>query len=688
MAAPSPSIVTASVRGVAEPDPSPGTVEMPVAFYIDGVFLGRAQGVGLELMDPERIEVLRGPQGQLFGRNAEGGVVQFVTRKPPGEFGLRASASYGRFDDRRFRLAVDLPEAAGFSATIAGISSEHDGYTENNDAPQDYVPPQPQEDYGFLDAEGFRAALRWSSDDGRFTADYAYDHTEQDDSQSYLTWTPVNTGAPPTSPVPSSSNFEDESFDRQFNQPFKTKASGHALTLNWQLSDQITIKSISSYREVSRRGGSNLGSGGLVAGVSSSGFLSFVTQEDVDQDQRSQEFQFIGTWERFDLTAGAIYFNEQVDDQRPASLTGPGLVGPVDFIVPEGLAFCVDFALDPCLIDDKHQEAESDSYGVYAQGAFRPASFDNRLEFIFGVRYSDDSKDGKRTFSLPAGGPVDLRAKYDGQRVDPAFTVRYQWNENLNTYLRYATGFRAGGVSVRSELFTSFDEETSETWEIGLKSLWAGGRVRANLALFHNTIEDEQITVQAEPINNPNLISIINSPNDKKVKGVEAEFTWAVTDFLRLGLSFTYLDAKKVIDVDNPFTPDLVDLTRFWVVQTPETTGSVYVDFERQLSVGSLAAHASYAYSDDYQNSPGAIPVPALQPDFKRPANDSSQLVARLAWRDIPVGDGTIELALWGRNLTDDDGLIYGFDGCAFGGGFCTYRAFPRTYGIELRYSY
>ena len=116
-----------SVRGVGLSDPTQGTVELSVPVYIDGVFLGRAQGLGIELIDPERVEILRGPQGQLFGRNAEGGVVQYVSRKPTGEFGIRASASFGDYDDQRYkatdrsargRSALPRSSAASWLTTI------------------------------------------------------------------------------------------------------------------------------------------------------------------------------------------------------------------------------------------------------------------------------------------------------------------------------------------------------------------------------------------------------------------------------------------------------------------------------------------------------------------------------------------------------------------------------------------
>ena len=121
-------------------------------------------------------------------------------------------------------------------------------------------------------------------------------------------------------------------------------------------------------------------------------------------------------------------------------------------------------------------------------------------------------------------------------------------------------------------------------------------------------------------------------------------------------------------------------------MQVPETSGSVTLDYEfDRLPLGQLAFHADYSFADDYWATPGAIRVSTLLPTYERPTADASQLAARLSWRDIPLGDSSIEVAVWGKNLLDDTAIIYGFDGCAFGGGFCAYRTPPRTYGVEVR---
>ena len=491
--------------------------------------------------------------------------------------------------------------------------------------------------------------------------------------------------------VPPSEDYPDTMNQPVYNTPFKTLANGHALTLAWQVSDAITLKSIGSYRETSRDGGSTL-SPSLPAGVTGTAdfsqfeFIYPYAQENLSQHQASGELQFVGTWDQFDLTAGGIYFTESVKDQRRTRLTGPGLQNPLDFFNPAGIAFCAQLQLDPCLVGDNRQSANTDSYGLYAQGTYRPAALDNKLEVSLGLRYSDDTKDAQRTFALTSGGPVDLRAKFSAKRTDPAATIKYQWTDDLNTYVRYAKGYRAGGANVRSSSFTAFNEEVNEAWEAGVKSQLLDKHVQLNAALFYNTIKGEQLTIQEAPTLDPSLTNTINSPKDKKVKGLEAELIWQALDNVRLGANYTYMDADKFYEVANPYAGGA--LTRFYQIFTPENTGSVFADYTAPLPVGNLGFHIDYAYSSDYWGTPGAIPVSAIAPTFSRPSDGSSQLTARLAWRDIEVGDAHLQFSLWGKNLTDDSSIIYGFDGCALGTGFCTYRATPRSYGVEVRYGF
>ena len=319
------------------------------------------------------------------------------------------------------------------------------------------------------------------------------------------------------------------------------------------------------------------------------------------------------------------------------------------------------------------------------KASFRPAAFDEKLELTLGLRYTDDKKEATRLFNNV--GPYPVPADFSTSRVDPAASIKYQWTESLQTYVRYATGYRAGGANVRSSQFTSFDEEENEAWELGLKSQVFDGRLQMNFALFHTTVKGEQLNIQEQPTTNPSLTDTVNAVNDKKVKGVEAELFWAATDDLDLGLNFSYMDRDDWVELDNPFTT-VTDITRFYTVSTPETSGSVYLDYNRALGLGSFGFHADYAYARDYWTTPGALQLVTLLPTYERPKAETNQLNARLSWGDIELGGGQVTFAVWGKNLTDDSSYAYGFDGCASGGGFCAFRVAPRTYGVEMKFDF
>ena len=201
------STLAIAIRGIGLSDPTQGTTELTVPVYIDGVFLGRGQGLGLELIQPERVEILRGPQGQLFGRNAEGGVVQYVSRKPTGEFGVKASGSFGNYNDQRIKASIDLPEVYGLSTQFSGILASHDPYTEmnrNSAYPAGSAPQRPNYGHNLLDASGGRFAARWNND-GPLTVDYSYDYSDEFSTEAYLTWLDVDVVRPAVSSQPTRS---------------------------------------------------------------------------------------------------------------------------------------------------------------------------------------------------------------------------------------------------------------------------------------------------------------------------------------------------------------------------------------------------------------------------------------------------------------------------------------------------
>ena len=674
-----PSVIGINARGIGSSDPVQGTQEQIVPLYIDGVPLGRAQGLGLDLIDPERIEFLRGPQGQLFGRNAEGGAVQFVSKRPSGKFGFDAKVGGGSYNANRERLRVDLPEFANIRLQASIVHDQHDGFTKN--IPRAGI--SKQYDYGFLKSLGFRIAAEWNPID-TLRVNYAYDNTKIDDSQPDMAWVPVDIlGVTPFSPQPVGVYYPATVNSPTYADFFRTKSSGHSLTVQYTASDHITLKSITSYRESSRHGSTTLGDS-LPIGINNSTFaiLRTVPEENVDQNQWYQEVQAIGSWDRFDITTGATYYTEKVVDGRKGYATGDGLLGPAADIVPSGLAFCQ--GLELCLVQDQLQHAQSKSYGVYAQATYRPI---DAIEITAGIRYSDDKKTAVRDYNF---GPITpLVALFRAKRWDPAVTLKYNFSKDINVYARYATAYRAGGANVRSSTFTTFGAEEVKTWEVGLKSQFLDHRVTFNLAWYHNDLKNQQQAIQEAPTTNPGLTNTVNLPGTTKINGVEAELTVRPVDGLTLAATYSHIGVPSYVEFDNPFTPGF-DLSRFYAIQSPKHSGSVSADYVTPAlaGLGELAFHLDYAWSTPYWTTPGGVLVAALGPTYSRPTTRTNMLNGRVALRDMPLGPLKGEISLTGKNLTKDTHYVYGFDGAAFGGGFAENLVAPRTFMVEFRVKY
>jgi iron complex outermembrane recepter protein len=691
-----------SARGIAIEDPSQGTQELAVPLYLDGVPLGRAQGLGLELVDPERIEFLRGPQGQLFGRNAQGGAIQFVSRRPSGELGVDARFQVGNFGLDSQRLRVDLPEFANIRLQGTIARTQRDAMTEN---------PGPgtfsqQRGWNELDSFGFRIAAEWNPSDA-LRVNYAYDNSDVDDTQGYLTWLPVDIrGRPPFSPQPAfDGNFPRVANSPTFHEGFNTKASGHALTVQYEASENITLKSITSYRETSRNGSGSLADA-LVAGVRirppspAPLILTPIAREDLVQDQFYQEVQFLGSWDRLDLTVGATYYNENVDDQRRSLLQGPGL-GLGTIALPPGSfdPFAGCLGAETCQVLRTEQEAETDSYGIYGQATYTPPILGDRLDLTFGIRYTDDRKVANRTFfagGLPGrpeqfeqrpSGPLPPQGVFEERRWDPAFVIKYNFTDAVNAYFRYATAYRAGGVNVRSTAFQVYDAEDVETFELGLKSRLFGNRLTFNVALYQNNVGSRQFNIPEAPTVNPSLTTTLNGIETFKIRGLEVETALRITSDLSISANYSYIDAPEFFEFDNPLTP-VVDVTRFFTVQVPEHSGNIAADYNRDIGIGTLRLHADYSFASKHHITSAGQLVASFGPNYERPQAEVSMLNARAAIGNIDIGGSTVEFALFGSNLLNEANVTYAFDGAAAGGGFAQFLQLPRTYGAELRFQF
>ncbi len=639
-----------AIRGNAPGDPSEVTRDTAVAMYLDGIYLSRSQGLGIDLIDLERIEVLRGPQGSLFGRNAIGGAVNLVSKKPTGEFRFRQTVDVGRFDEIRYVTRVDLPKIGGVSAKLDYVHSERDGWVDNT-APG-------QADYTEFRKDGGRLALNWQASDV-LAFDYSFDTSNVSTAQNYFQFYADRLGV-----------FGDERDRRDVTrlpglplEPTRSTHSGHRLTVGWQVADNLRFESISGYRELEEDSNNNYLGVLYFNGLNDSSVM--------DQDQISQEFQLIGTRDRVEWAAGLYYLDEDLTKTLQSLFTLDifGVLGgpPLSPITPPTT---FDALASGDFVPPRIINSEARSVAAYGQATWNPDVLDDALRLTLGLRYTEDERSSTRFQTALSV------ADQDSEHLDTTFAIEYVWSDSLSTYAKWSTGYKAGGVNTRSVSFAPFEEETAETIELGLKSEFWGRRARLNAAAFMTDYEDLQLDF-LDPVN-PTILETINAARQVEVDGLEMELTVTPLEGLLIGASYSYLDSNMPLQ-PNPIAGGL--LQQFYVPLAPEHAGAMTVDYSFEpWSFGTLSAHLGMTSTDDY----------FYGPLVGEQLTDSYTLWnARLTLADIPVGDGgTLKVSLWGENLTDEEYVVFAFPvgdpavsiAQAFGD--------PRTYGLSVTYGF
>lgn len=692
----SQTLLIVDMRGVTNADPGMGTTELGTAVYLDDVYLGRAQGMGSELADPERVEVLRGPQGTLFGRNAEGGAIRIVTKKPTGEFGGSGKVTIGNYDQRRYEAHVNLPELAGFAIKLDYLNSKHDGWTRNGPR---LARLAVQEDFGAYDAEGYRASVRWKPVDG-LTVDYSYDYTKIDNVRDYVVLTQPPYGFQPDGPLTPLTTFQgarpitesiysrpDESWTSLYNRPFRTKGSGHTLQAEWELSDDITLKSITAFRKSSEIGANQLGGAFTLSRLGAAGMpiqalvpglgtttlglpdttrvyaISGVNSwNNVDQKQASQEFQVIGSTGDLEYVAGAYYFYEKVRDTRQSFLS----------IVYTDPALTTAFGTNPFTVGSagaglSSQLAKTTAYAGFAQATWSPSFADNRLHLTGGIRYTSDKKTFLRT--VFNGAPVNIVGEpFREKRWDPAFTIAYDVTDDINAYARYAQAYRAGGVSVRSPNFRPFGAEVNKSVELGVKGSFLHRRLQTNVALFENRIHNRQISTQLDPTGNPAVTDVLNAPGVTRIRGAELEILIVPVRNLQVGANYAYLEGKRP-----PSYLTLDPNAELRIQSLPKHALNLSVDYSLPpMDFGQIVFHYDYSMASKSPGT-GRVAYGAFAWDIERDIAN-----ARVSLQDIPVGSARFKVAAFAKNLFDKAYPVFTAPGSN------AVLAQPRTYGLEV----
>jgi iron complex outermembrane receptor protein len=511
-----------SIRGVGEIDTYP---EPSVAVYVDDVYLARTVGSLYDTPDLERVEVLRGPQGTLYGRNSSAGAIRFITKDPTAARSAEVGLTYGSFDNLEFKARLNgaIISDDKLNGAISLIRHTRDGW--QHSVPLDI-------DVNDLDLTVLRGKLSSQLTD-RFTAVLSADAMWDRSSQSY--YTPVNQ---PDGVVGSGKTDPDLTWSDTLPYNFTTVYGG-SLTLRYDINDNLTLKSVTAARGMD--GPIYYDNDGVtqIKGDSYAGF---------DQHYFTQEFNLNGEYERFNFVAGLYYFQEYFHNHRLSQSAG----SPKD---------------DVGTVTHTDNYLRTKSWAVFGQVNYR---LTDQLTATLGGRYTEDKRrfdnfgqqktntalhdpqewnynpaDFERLYG-PYTTSFDVHAPWTTfSSFTPKIGLQYQWTDDVFVYGSYAEGFKSGGYDLRSTSAigsqTPYRPQINGAYELGIKTRWLDGRVTANLAAFYNDIEDFQVRATATAATGTVVNQLINA-GDAHSKGAELEIQAAPVDGLRLGTTAAYLE--------------------------------------------------------------------------------------------------------------------------------------------------
>jgi iron complex outermembrane receptor protein len=614
------SILEVFIRGVGQSDVVNISRDPGVGIYLDDVYLARSTALTTDLGDIERVEVLRGPQGTLYGRNTIGGAIKFVTATPSGKFDAKESIDAGNFGYIRTLTSIDLPEYAGFSLKATFVKSDLDGWIHN---------PGTGGDFDAKDEEGYRLALRWRPRDD-LMIDYSFDYATQHGTPDYLQrgydYPPQDyPGVTDTSPLqPGRVDRAWRPVDLTLKDDFKTY--GHALTVTWEATDQMTLKSVTAYRE---------NDSNFTLDTAEAFNTPQIDYYVLAERQFSQEVILSGSDDDLALkyTIGALGFVE----------SGSPDFGFINTPFINHLPRISDLSFVP-------GSARNRSAGGYANVTWTPPILDDRLSIILGGRYSWDRRDASGGF-IRSSGSVSYTS------FDPSATIDYRWSHDLHTYFKYSQGYRAGGFNLYNVVLRPFQPESLSAWEVGLKSSWWGDRLRFNIDGFDADYRDIQVNiVTLDPVLH-SLVTVTENLGRATYQGIETDLAFVPVDGLTLTANYSYLNAGS----ESSLTP---------LPFAPHAQYNLGADY-RFGAVGPGVLTGIVGWSWIGRESAGGVTIPGY-----------GLINARLTLGEILVGDGKLSVSLWSKNLADRRYLYVnsGAGAIAFGE--------PRAFGANLTFAY
>ena len=670
------SIPTITIRGISS-GVSNNAVDPKIGMYLDGVYVGRSVGAIFDLAEIERVEVLRGPQGTLFGRNATGGAISMITSAPTGEFGLKQDLSFASNDALRARTTLDLPSWGPLSVKFSYLHDEDSGTADNLIGGQriDLRPFDPDfgvlkydDDLGSEDTDAFMFAARLALSD-ELTVDYKYDRTDSDTVGNPTQQLGVTGG--PLNPLltfieslqPLYGGITNVSLKRLDDVAAATSVQplevfGHNLTVSWDISEDVSFKSITAWREMEQdpniydlaaTGGWKFTAAQLTGALTNDyaaifnpanapgandWFFNLLTARSTSQRQFSQELQLTITKDAFDLVGGVFYFTE-----HSPGLDALGIMKPIAGGVAAPAWFDSIFGTGT-----NESIADNDSIAVFAQGTWHATE---QLDLTAGIRRTEDDRETEivQAAGAAAGGALQPGV-YDTEygKTNYTFIASYTFAEDLMAYAKYATGYVAGGVMSS----IPYGPEEVDNYEAGVKSQFFDNRLRVNGVLFYMDYSDLQVQTFIDGVQN------FQNAGEAEITGVELEVDALPLDGLTLSGTLGWTDFEyKEFMMGGVDVSDTIRTT-----YTPEWN----MRLSAQYDFGSLAMGGTpYVRLDSrWRDEADITAQPIADPVIADVAVTDSHWIldARAGVVDIPFRDATLGVSVWAKNLLDEDDIV------------------------------
>lgn len=635
------------------------TWETTVGLYLDGVYIGKTQGSAFDVIEIERVEVLRGPQGTLYGRNTLAGGINIVSKAPSGAFSGHARLGAGNLGRRTLAASLDLPTLGTARISLAGRIEKRDGWVDVGDAA--FFPPSSVGALGDLDSTAFRAAMDVDLND-RTTLSYRFDYSDSDQAatHSQLYRLDFDFGLPLLGFV--STEREDQasvdgpSFER-------SEVSGHSLILDFDIYEAMSLKSITAARELSWSDGLDLDGSPLDVAH---------TQRHSDYDSFSQEFQLVGESGFLSYVAGLYYFIDEGFTDNPQRFFGA--FGPFAAIFISRYGF------------------ETEALAAFAQFDY---AVSDALTLTAGLRYTDERKEIKRELGnpgLPRSIPAGTGADTSFNDVTPTVSVTYALSRSTTAYLRYAEGFKSGGFNGEAqtvaETLLPYSSESVRSVEAGIKGVWLNNRLRVAAALFRNDHKNMQLSVfTAEGAAG----SSVRNAGEAVIQGFELEGSLQVGGRFEVAAGYGYLDPEYDKYLDCGGGVDVAGNRAF--PHAAEHSFNASLDaLVASGGWGELALILDYHSVSEHYLYPFPI-VPdtnaACAPSALAPATEVGDYAvtdARLVLNEVDFGEqSSLSAALWVKNLADEEYRANMIDfGPAFANMTQAYYGLPRTYGLDI----